>query len=164
MFTTILFSKKLKYIGYVILFIMVAIPIGIVFNNLYTSVLHLTGGETKDEKIQRLEHNQQVYEDSIKSIQQEQVIEAKKQHIITEIQVTTIKDKVIRDSFKDDVKKTVATKVAKIQHKQQSTKAEEKQPPPITEVHDEELYDEVGTAFMDGMENIYLETIKDYPE
>ena len=149
MFTSFLFSKNLKYIGYAIVFIMVAIPIGIMFNSLYEGTLHMFGGETDKEKIQRLSINEKNLKDSIDSKEKEKVFIEKKTKVLIKV-VTTSKDNKIKIEKKKATVKVKLNKKIKVAKKKHKTITE-----PIVEVKDKVVYEDVGNALIDSMDEMY---------
>ena len=149
MFASFLFSKNVKYIGYVIIFIMVAIPIGTMFNELYINTIHMFGGETDKEKIQRLTTNEEVLVKSIESKEKEKVFIEKK----TKVLVTVIKSKE-KKAIKLEKKKIVVKKKLK----KKITKAKKKRikkTEPIVTVIDKVVYEDVGNVLIDSMDEMY---------
>jgi hypothetical protein len=161
MFTGFVFNKNLKYILYIIIFIMVVTPIGLFFNNLYVSTLHVFGGETDDEKIERLERNEKVIDNKIMNSKKEMKRTEIKTKVLSGIVVDTIKEKVTIQNDLNNAKKDLNKKI-KVIH---ITK--EKKKPPLTDKVDEIVdikdtakYKEVGVVLSNAMFDAYNKTME----
>ena len=157
MFTTLLFNKNIKYIGYAIVFIMVAIPVFIMFDSLYTGTLHLFGGETKTEKITRLEQNNVVLKDSVESTKKQQEFNKKKSEVLTTVIVKSVTKKIAIDDKNKSIKKKLKKKLVKIVKKDEhvvtlTPKVAEED---VLIIKDKEVYEAVGVALSDAMFEMY---------
>jgi len=159
MFAGLIFSKKIKYIGYAIVFIMVAIPIGLFFNDLYVGALHMFGGETKNEKLTRLTNNESALKDSINSKEKEKVFVIKKTKVLTTIIVRANKDKVKNKSDVLKSKNDVYKKIEEIKHKVNKKRVLKKKifikVTPIVVVNNAVKYKEVGVVLSSAMFDMY---------
>jgi len=167
MFQNLIFNKKIKYIGYTIVFIMVAIPIGIFFNSLYEGITHMFGGETKDEKITRLTTNETVLKQSIKSVKKSNDLIVKKTKVLTKIIIKSTDKKVIikKDLVKRKVNLIKKIKIITHRIKKDKTNVIKKKIAnvkiePIVIINDDVKYKQIGVLLSDSMFNMYDKTME----
>ena len=177
MIASFLIKNRLKITIFTILFITVIIPVISVIDSITTTTTHMFGGETKSEKITRLETNVKVLEDIKKTIDNNIVKKEKELNTTTtikrEIKVTTRKIEI----KKDKIIHKLESKVNVIKNKQKKDivkvnivnndkpklvlqHIKKKKPKQIIKIEDKVRYEEVGNTLIDSMDEAYSLAMK----
>jgi len=134
---------------------MVAVPIGIGVSVLYTDTIHLFGGETKIEKITRLENNEDVVKKSLENLEKERIYTVKKDEILTMVIEKEIKKKVVIKKQAKVLKKEIDIKLKKVVNTDIVDGVVILKPEPIITINDKQKYEEAGVIMCDAMFKMY---------
>jgi len=177
MFTSLIFNNKLKYIGLAIVVILIIIPIYMLGDTLYTKILHIFGGETKQEKILRLEKNTVVKDNIIKITKANSSLQKKKEKIAYKIIIKNSDNKIKIDKKTNKITTDFDKRIERIKRKikfprekniikhkrihknltikRHKTNITINKPRAIVKVVNKEKYVDAGNAIIDSLNQAY---------